>query len=214
VQKNFSRHARILRCKHCPARCVHINSSKSRVVQVAPCNFMNFMYCGYTPTSMNQKSEGNRHLSRLLCWPRWRTVTKNIIGQMVVDAVSEINVALAFKTSECSELGRMLAQSLVQMDDIFAANENIFSACHKMHRNVDLIKPRKVIGRCRGLVHSYILSDRSIIKATELSEGGQSDKTKIDHQNFQNKNFVGHRCRFMPTQDDKPVLTCNFAKIV
>jgi hypothetical protein len=94
------------------------------------------------------------YLSRLLCWPRWRTVTKNIIGQMVVDAVSEINVALALKTSECSELWRMLAQSLVQMDDIFAANENIFSACHKMHWNVDLVKPRKVIGRCRGLVHS------------------------------------------------------------
>jgi len=91
---------------------------------------------------------------------------------MVVDAVGEINVALAFKTSERSELGRILAQGLVQVDNVFAANENIFSACHKMHRNVDLVKPRKVIGRSRGLVHSYIFSDRAIIKATELSECG------------------------------------------
>ena len=94
---------------------------------------------------MNQKSEGNRHLSRLLCWPRWRTVTKNIIGQMVVDAVSEINVTLAFETRVGGEFWRVLAKRLEQINNIFAANEHILTARYKMHRNVNLVKPVMVV---------------------------------------------------------------------
>ena len=78
---------------------------------------------------------------------------------MVVDAVCKINVTLALETSEGGQFRRVLVQRLVQVNNIFAANEDIFAARHKMHRNVDLVKPSKVIRRLGGLVNSQILSE-------------------------------------------------------
>lgn len=78
---------------------------------------------------------------------------------MVVDAVGKIYVTLALKTREGGKFRRVLVQRLVQVNNIFAANEDIFAARHKMHWNVDLVKPSKVIRRLGALVNSQILSE-------------------------------------------------------
>jgi hypothetical protein len=67
---------------------------------------------------------------------------ENIVRQTIVDAISEINVAFAFKTREAGEFRRVPTQRLVQMHHVFAANKNVSAARHKMHRNVYLIEPR------------------------------------------------------------------------
>ena len=64
---------------------------------------------------------------------------------MIINAVSEINVTLAFETRVGGEFWRVLAKRLEQMNNIFAANEHILTARYKMHRNVNLVKPVKVV---------------------------------------------------------------------
>ncbi len=62
------------------------------------------------------------------------------------------------------------------MNNIFAANEDILCASHKMDRDVDLIKPSKVIGRLGGLVNGQILRHSAVIEATELWECSENDE--------------------------------------
>lgn len=76
---------------------------------------------------------------------RLRAVSKDVVSQMVVNAVSEINVTLAFETRVGGEFWRVLAKRLEQINNIFAANEHILTARYKMHRNVNLVKPVKVV---------------------------------------------------------------------
>ena len=87
---------------------------------------------------------------------------------MLVDAVGEINVTLAFEASVRGKFRRVQAQRLVHVSDIIAANENIFTASDKMNRNVYQIEPCQIVRGQRGLVHCHILSGRAVIKAAEL----------------------------------------------
>jgi hypothetical protein len=97
-----------------------------------------------------------------------RAVGKDVVGQMVIDAIREINVTLALKTGERRKFGRMLTHCLVHMHNIFAANENVFSASNEMNWEVDHVEPFEIVGGHRGLVHGHVESSRAVIKATKL----------------------------------------------
>ena len=107
---------------------------------------------------------------------------------MLVDAVGEINVTLAFEASVRRKFRRMLAQRLVHVSDIVAANENIFTASDEMNRNVHQIEPRQVVRGHRGLVHCHILSGRAVIKAAELRRDKGTCSNK--HKNIKQRTFV------------------------
>lgn len=76
---------------------------------------------------------------------RLRAVSKDVVRQMVINAVSEINVTFAFETRVGGEFWGVLAKRLKQMNNIFAANEHILTARYEVHRNVNLVKPVKVV---------------------------------------------------------------------
>jgi hypothetical protein len=99
------------------------------------------------------------------------------------------------------------------VNNIFAANENIFRARDKMNWNVDPIKPFQIVRWYRGFVHSHVESGTTVIKATKLKENDKKrrqfgSKQKMDSQT---RKVLGKLCA---NERETPVLICNCAKIV